>query len=112
MLIFADPIVRYLIAPGLSPELQDTSAKLMRILLLSPILLGMGIAANRHPGIRAAVCATPDLARLSREHNDANVLCVGKRILQLNQVLDLVDIWLSTSFSGGERHCRRVQKMG
>lgn len=74
--------------------------------------IGMGIAANRHPGIRAAVCATPDMARLSREHNDANVLCVGKRILQLNQVLDLVDIWLSTPFSGGERHCRRVQKMG
>ncbi len=74
--------------------------------------IGMGIAANRHPGIRAAVCATPDMARLSREHNDANVLCVGKRILPLDQVFELVDIWLSTPFSGGERHCRRVQKMG
>jgi len=74
--------------------------------------IGMGIAANRRSGIRAAVCATPDMARLSREHNDANILCVGKRVLSLEQVLELLDIWLDTPFSGGERHCRRVQKMG
>lgn len=74
--------------------------------------IGMGIAANRHPGIRAAVCATRDMARLSREHNDANVLCFGKRILDLDEAVELLNIWLSTPFSGGERHCRRVQKMG
>ncbi|HQM99576.1 MAG TPA: ribose 5-phosphate isomerase B [Candidatus Hydrogenedentes bacterium] len=74
--------------------------------------IGMGIVANRRSGIRAAVCATPDMARLSREHNDANILCVGKRVLSLEQVLELLDIWLDTPFSGGERHCRRVQKMG
>lgn len=74
--------------------------------------IGMGMTANRHKGIRAAVCATPDMARLSREHNDANILCMGKRILPLDQVLALLDIWLDTPFSGGERHCRRVQKMG
>jgi len=74
--------------------------------------IGMGMTANRHKGIRAAVCATPDMARLSREHNDANILCMGKRILPLDQVLALIDIWLDTPFSGGERHCRRVQKMG
>lgn len=74
--------------------------------------IGMSITANRYPGIRAAVCATPDMARLSREHNDANILCLGKRILPLEQAIELIDLWLATPFSGGERHCRRVQKMG
>jgi ribose 5-phosphate isomerase B len=74
--------------------------------------IGMSIAANRHRGIRAAVCATPDMARLSREHNDANVLCLGRRILPLELCLELLNLWLETSFSGGERHCRRVEKMG
>ncbi len=74
--------------------------------------IGMSITANRHKGIRAAVCATPDMARLSRAHNDANILCMGKRVLQLEQALELLDIWLDTPFDGGIRHCRRIQKMG
>jgi ribose 5-phosphate isomerase B len=74
--------------------------------------IGIGIAANRHRGIRAAVCATPDMARLAREHNDANVICLGRRILTLEVCLELLDIWLDTPFSGGERHCRRVDKLG
>jgi len=52
------------------------------------------------------------MARLSREHNDANVLCVGKRVLSLDQVLDFLGIWLNTPFSGVQRHRLRVQKMG
>ena len=74
--------------------------------------IGVGIAANRHRGIRAAVCATQDMARLSREHNDANVICLGRRILSLDLCRDLLNIWLETPFSGGERHCRRVEKLG
>jgi ribose 5-phosphate isomerase B len=74
--------------------------------------IGIGIAANRHKGIRAAVCATPDMARLSREHNDANILCLGRRVLALEQCFELIDLWLHTPFNGGERHCRRIQKMG
>lgn len=74
--------------------------------------IGVSIAANRHPGIRAAVCATPDMARLSREHNDANIICVGRRILELDKAIELIRVWLATPFSGGERHCRRIQKMG
>ena len=74
--------------------------------------IGVSIAANRHHGIRAAVCATPDMARLSREHNDANVICLGRRILPLDQCKKLLDIWFETPFSGGERHCRRVEKLG
>jgi ribose 5-phosphate isomerase B len=74
--------------------------------------IGVSIAANRHHGIRAAVCATPDMARLSREHNDANVICLGRRILTIDLCLELLDLWLDTPFSGGERHCRRVEKLG
>ncbi|MCC6697451.1 MAG: ribose 5-phosphate isomerase B [Candidatus Hydrogenedentes bacterium] len=74
--------------------------------------IGVGIAANRYKGIRAATCATPDMARLSREHNNANVICLGRRILSLDKCIQLIDIWLDTPFSGGERHTRRVEKMG
>jgi ribose 5-phosphate isomerase B len=52
------------------------------------------------------------MARLSREHNNANVLCFGKRILSLQESLKIIDVWLATPFSEGERHVRRVCKMG
>lgn len=82
-----------------------------RGVLLCGTGIGVSIAANRHVGIRAAVCATPDMARLAREHNDANVICLGRRILPVEGCFRLVDIWLETPFSGGERHARRVSKM-
>ncbi len=100
------------------PDFADAAAKAILegrascAILLCGTGIGMSIAANRHPGIRAAACATPDMARLSREHNDANVLCLGRRILSLEQCLELIDLWLATPFSEGERHCRRVAKMG
>lgn len=74
--------------------------------------IGMAMAANRFQGIRAAVCATPEMAELSRQHNDANVICVGRRILSLPACLHLIDLWLDTPFSAGERHQRRITKMG
>jgi ribose 5-phosphate isomerase B len=74
--------------------------------------VGMGMAANRNKGIRAATCATVDMARLAREHNKANVLCVGRRVLSLARCLELLDVFLVTPFSEGERHKRRVEKMG
>ncbi len=74
--------------------------------------IGMSIAANRNRGIRAAACANEIMARLAREHNDANVLCLGRRILALDECIALIDVFFSTPFSGGERHCRRVAKMG
>jgi ribose 5-phosphate isomerase B len=74
--------------------------------------IGVGIAANRYKGIRAATCATPQMARMSRSHNNANVICLGRRILSLDTCLELIDIWLNTPFSGDERHVRRVAKMG
>jgi ribose 5-phosphate isomerase B len=74
--------------------------------------IGIAMAANRYRGIRAAPCATPDMARMSRTHNDANVICVGRRILSLPQCIELIDIWLDTEFTGAERHKRRIKKMG
>lgn len=83
-----------------------------RGVLLCGTGMGISIAANRHKGIRAACCVTPEMARLSRTHNDANVICVGRRVLSLDECLQLIDIWLDTPFSEGERHQRRVAKMG
>ena len=74
--------------------------------------VGMSIAANRHKGIRAAVCTSPDMARLSREHNHANVLCLGKRVLELDGCKAILDAWLTEPVSQAERHQRRVGKMG
>ncbi len=73
--------------------------------------IGMSIAANRHPQIRAALCHEAVTARLSREHNDANVLCLGARVLGVSIVLDIVRVWLETEFAGG-RHLRRISMMG
>lgn len=73
--------------------------------------MGISMAANRHRGIRAAVCVNPIMAELSRSHNDANVICLGRRTSTLDECKNLVDIWLKTPFSGGERHCRRIAKM-
>ncbi|NLK01421.1 MAG: ribose 5-phosphate isomerase B [Clostridia bacterium] len=72
--------------------------------------IGVSIAANKVPGIRAALCGDTFSARASREHNDANILCVGERVIGPGLALDIVDIWLESEFSG-DRHGRRVQKI-
>lgn len=73
--------------------------------------IGIGIAANRHPSIRAATCHDVTTARMARAHNDANVLCLGARVIGLQVALDCVDAFLETPFEGG-RHQRRVDKLG
>ncbi len=70
--------------------------------------LGMSMAANRHKCIRAALCTCEFHARAAREHNNANVLCLGSRVLGMGLALDLVDVFVHTAFAGG-RHERRVQ---
>ncbi len=69
--------------------------------------IGMSITANKIKGIRAALVYNEETASLSRLHNDANVLCLGGRMLEEEQALKLVDIWLNTSFEGG-RHENRI----
>jgi ribose 5-phosphate isomerase B len=73
--------------------------------------IGIGIAANRHRHVRAAVCHDVTTARLARAHNDANVLCLGARIIGPEVARDCVDAFLDTPFEGG-RHQRRVAKLG
>jgi RpiB/LacA/LacB family sugar-phosphate isomerase len=73
--------------------------------------IGMSIAANKIGGIRAALVENPVSARLSREHNDANVLCLGSRFLAPEYGAEIAKIWLETPFSGEARHCLRVKKI-
>ncbi|MFZ5943933.1 MAG: ribose 5-phosphate isomerase B [Bacillota bacterium] len=72
--------------------------------------IGIGIAANKVKGIRAALCHDTFSARASREHNDANILTLGERVIGRGLALDIVDIWLNTEFSGG-RHQKRIDKI-
>ena len=72
--------------------------------------IGISIAANRYPNIRAALIHDALGARLCREHNDANVLCLGGRLIGPDVARDCLDIFLKTEFEGG-RHARRVEKL-
>lgn len=71
--------------------------------------IGISISANKVPGIRAALCTDSYMAKMSREHNDANVLALGARVIGAGEAIDIVETWLSASFLGG-RHQRRVDK--
>ncbi len=71
---------------------------------------GETIVANKVRGVRCAVCWNEELARLSRAHNDANVISIGARMISVELALKMVDLWLTTPFDGG-RHARRVQKI-
>lgn len=72
--------------------------------------LGMAMAANRHLGVRAAVVSDTFSARMAREHNDANVLCIGSRVVGQGLALDLVNAFLGAEYAGG-RHATRVGKI-
>ena len=69
--------------------------------------IGMSIAANRFDGIRASHCTDTFTARMTRMHNDSNILCLGERITGTGLAIDIVDIWLKTDFEGG-RHLKRI----
>ncbi len=71
---------------------------------------GMAIAANKVPGVRAAVAWTEETARLAREHNDANVLSLGARVTPAEELPKIVRAWFAAKFDGG-RHARRVEKI-
>jgi ribose 5-phosphate isomerase B len=72
--------------------------------------IGISIAANRNPKVRAALCTTPEMASLARRHNDANVLALGGRTTKPSIAKKIVKVWLETPFEGG-RHLRRVKQM-
>ncbi|RCK75206.1 MAG: Ribose 5-phosphate isomerase B [Ignavibacteriae bacterium] len=72
--------------------------------------IGMSIAANKIMGVRAAVCESQESAKYSRLHNDANILCLGARIITIDKAKEITKIFLETEFEGG-RHSKRIQKI-
>jgi ribose 5-phosphate isomerase B len=71
---------------------------------------GEAMSANRHRGVRCALCYSEETARLARLHNDANMISLGERMISEELALRIVDIWLHTGFEGG-RHVRRIEKL-
>jgi ribose 5-phosphate isomerase B len=71
---------------------------------------GVAVTANKHQGIRAAICWLTEIAVLARQHNNANIICVPARFVSIDSALEMVDTFLNTSFEGG-RHAKRVEKI-
>jgi len=71
---------------------------------------GVAITANKHQGVRAAICWTTELASLARQHNNANIVCIPARFIAIDEAKAIVDVFLSTDFEGG-RHANRVNKI-
>jgi ribose 5-phosphate isomerase B len=71
---------------------------------------GVAMTANKHQGIRAAICWNEELAALARSHNDANIVCIPARFISIEEAKKIVELFLSTEFEGG-RHANRVNKM-
>jgi ribose 5-phosphate isomerase B len=71
---------------------------------------GVAITANKHQGIRAAICWNEELAERARSHNDANILCIPARYISLQEAIKIVEVFFSTEFEGG-RHANRVNKI-
>jgi ribose 5-phosphate isomerase B len=99
------------------PDMANALARAMkddrigRGVLICGSGIGISIAANRHPGIRAALCHDALSARLARQHNDANVLALGARLIGADVAKDCLAVFLNTPFEGG-RHAPRVAKLG
>ena len=99
---YAEKLVLRLLAAG-----EEGQNGMVLGILICGTGLGMSMAANRHPGIRAAVCTNEFMARKARAHNNANVLCLGERVLGQGLALDIVRAFLAAPFEGG-RHLRRI----
>lgn len=99
------PDKAYLLAKALYKKEAD------RGVLVCGSGIGMSIAANRYAHIRAALVSSPELAKLTRQHNDANVLVLGGRFIEEETAIDCLKEFLNTEFEGG-RHASRVEKLG
>mgnify|MGYP003339333139 CR=1 FL=1 len=87
-----------------------TRGDVARAILVCGTGVGMSIAANRHEAVRAVVCSEPLSARMARQHNDANVLSMGGRVVGIGLAEEILDLFLTTPFEGG-RHQRRVDQL-
>ena len=72
--------------------------------------IGISIACNKVPGIRAALCTSVEMAEMSRRHNNANVVCMGARMISQELAFDIVDAWMTTDFEAG-KHLRRINEL-
>ena len=89
---------------------EVSSGEVKRGILLCGSGIGADIVANRYPNVRAALAWKPEIAELSRQHNDSNVLVIPARFVSDDEAMDMVRRWLSTEFEGG-RHQRRIEKI-
>ncbi len=93
------------------PVAEDVeSGKAQRGILICGSANGVSMTANKHAGIRAALCWNDEVAALARQHNDANIICLPARFISLDEAIQFVDTFLNTEFEGG-RHANRVQKI-
>jgi ribose 5-phosphate isomerase B len=98
------PIIAHEVAKNVSEK------RFNRGILICGSGIGMSVVANRYKNVRAALCHNLYTVRLSRKHNDANILALGGRVLGLGMALEMVDLFLHTDFEGG-RHQRRVEEI-
>ncbi|MHB8483133.1 MAG: ribose 5-phosphate isomerase B [Nitrospiria bacterium] len=96
--------------PAIKVAEAVSEGKAERGVLICGSGIGMSIVANRFPGVRAALVQDVETARLSRLHNNANVLILGERVLNPQQVPEILSVWFETGFEGG-RHQRRLDKI-
>ena len=98
--------------PDFGKKLADAIAngEVEQGILICGTGIGISIAANRNPAVRAALCTDTTMARLTRQHNNANVLALGERVTGAEVAFDIVETFLNTEFEGG-RHARRVEKL-
>lgn len=73
--------------------------------------IGVSITANKVDGVRCALCSEPVSAKLTREHNDSNVLAMGQRVIGVEMMKEIVNVWINTPFSKDARHQRRIDKV-
>ena len=90
-----------------SEQISERNNEDIKGILVCGTGIGMSIASNRYKGVRASHCTDTFSARMTRMHNDSNILCLGERITGEGLALDIVDIWLDTQFEGG-RHKKRI----
>jgi ribose 5-phosphate isomerase B len=90
-------------------EIQSGSCD--RAILICGTGIGISISANKFKGIRCALCCDSYMAKMSREHNDANILALGGRVLGSGLAIDIVDTWLNTSYTNETKHANRLNKI-
>lgn len=95
-------------AHGVAEEVEHSRADLG--VLICGSANGVAMTANKHAGVRAAICWLPEIATLGRQHNDANVCCLPARFVSEKELIDILEAYFSASFEGG-RHERRVTKI-